>query len=58
MQWINKNTYCNIMANTKQQNINIDKIKKSMYNICQILYKYVYKNLQFKDKINNKSNKN
>ena len=46
------------MANTKQQNINIDKIKKSMYNICQILYKYVYKNLQFKDKINNKSNKN
>ena len=46
--------------NTKQKNINIDKIldiQDIPEKLCQILYKYFYKNLKFKDKINNKSNK-
>ena len=46
--------------NTKQKNINIDKIldiQDIPEKLCQILYKYVYKNLKFKDKTNNKSNK-
>ena len=47
------------MANTKQQNINIDKILKTIFaKFCINTFINMFIHLQFKDKIHNKSNKN